>query len=1078
MRCLFCLLVMGSVPTLAADTLHTTVGWWRFENDLKDSSAAGHHARLDGATFAPGRVGRALAPATSATTVPNAPTLQLFPGLTIECWLYLDRVPDSYVNIVSKDSAYLLRIDHPREGGRISFFAYLNGWEPRVRGPVPAAGKWTHIIARWTGKHLELEANGSRVTARRSGTALPSTADLVLGAVPGRLDEVRILNPGVQEREWALAFVTRESALARITNPSFGNEAGWPGWHGARGTTLSQAEGHLVAQFAQPGALLVNGRLDIDVTRRPYVLLDLRCPSAASADLLFVTETGYGILPVQLWASGRTAAVLAGHHPNWRGQLKLLALSPRGARELPTTDADGQADPPADTPDAAAVGPVTIESIRIAERMDGKPFLYVRNLSPGRAILRAGREEEIAAVIRNLGGPAPDAQAVLELGPGLRVLDTDRKQLGELAHDATMMVRWRVSADEPMTGTATVRACVVGSTTQAAASVRVRFEPDLHLPEADYVPRPQPAESDYMTLMHYCPLWKFGTHYGWNKIELWPERKPAIGFYDEGTPEVADWHIKYALEHGIRSFIYCWYRATLEPDITENLGHALHDGLLHARYLDMFNFCIMWENGCAKGVKDRNDMMDNLFPYWMKHFFTQPSYLKVDNKPVLFVWRPERVSPQLGGVEATREVFTQMRAECRAKGFDGLWIIGCVSRPDRALLERMAAEGWDASSAYATWGERTSTFATDPEGLLSVTHRHFMEAQKDVWLGKRAIGALPDIVNVMMGWDKRPWFGRRATFYTRDIKIENFETALREAKTIVDATPGNGLDKRMIVLDNWDEFGEGHYLEPCAGFGFGFVDAVRRVLCHTSEPCTDITPEDVGLEPPDRVYRKYREIMFGDGVSVNRKVRDHLIAWWQFDGSEQFTAYDSSACGFDGFKHKPRSTTGVRGNAFRCDGGSVTLDSHPLFFPLTGITVELWMRTETPDQSDKWMVNTVARADSGYRLGLSKGRLTWQIPQGAWTHGLVAPDPAPLGRWNHVAATYDNEVMRLYADGKQVAEMPRTGVINPAERDVVLGSYAQGMERAAFRGDLDEVRIYDRPLSAAEIRARSVRPSQ
>ena len=68
-------------------------------------------------------------------------------------------------------------------------------------------------------------------------------------------------------------------------------------------------------------------------------------------------------------------------------------------------------------------------------------------------------------------------------------------------------------------------------------------DPLPDLPRAGYVPEPLPAKTDYINLMHYCALWKEGTHWGWKRIEPWPERRPAIGFYDEGTPEVADWHI-------------------------------------------------------------------------------------------------------------------------------------------------------------------------------------------------------------------------------------------------------------------------------------------------------------------------------------------------------------------------------------------------------------------------------------------------------------------------------------------------------------------------------------------------------
>lgn len=404
---------------------------------------------------------------------------------------------------------------------------------------------------------------------------------------------------------------------------------------------------------------------------------------------------------------------------------------------------------------------------------------------------------------------------------------------------------------------------------------------------------------------------------------MWPERKPSIGFYDEGDPEVADWQIKYALEHGIQGFIYCWYRQGLSPKISEALGHTIQ-ALLRSKYIDMFTFSIMWENSSAglphepysitAGVKDSKDMMDNLLPYWIEKFFKHPSYLKIDNKPVLFVFAPGRLHRQLGGPGGTKKVFEQMRAECRRHGFNGLIIIGCVHKVDKNLLEEMGRAGWDASAAYGVWGDITEQPVEDIEGWLTVPHRAALQAQKDVWLGKKRIGALPDIVTVMMGWDNRPYpwqLHRWRMPYWAGCSVDNYESALRAAKKIVDATPGDGLDKRLIILDNWNEAGEGHYIQPCAGFGFGFLDAVRRVFCDDKEPCIDIIPQDVGLEPPDRLYRPFEKILYEQKYKRRRAVRDNLVLWWSFD--EEDIAFDSATGRFHGVKQDFESPPGIKG---------------------------------------------------------------------------------------------------------------------------------------------------------------------
>ena len=102
-----------------------------------------------------------------------------------------------------------------------------------------------------------------------------------------------------------------------------------------------------------------------------------------------------------------------------------------------------------------------------------------------------------------------------------------------------------------------------GAPMMASTEARAESQPSAKASGAGqthYVPEPRPVTSDYLVGVHYFSGWKQGTHFGWQKVEPHPERKPLLGYYDEGDPEVADWEIKWALEHGINYFVYCWYR--------------------------------------------------------------------------------------------------------------------------------------------------------------------------------------------------------------------------------------------------------------------------------------------------------------------------------------------------------------------------------------------------------------------------------------------------------------------------------------------------------------------------------------
>ena len=59
----------------------------------------------------------------------------------------------------------------------------------------------------------------------------------------------------------------------------------------------------------------------------------------------------------------------------------------------------------------------------------------------------------------------------------------------------------------------------------------------------------------------------------------------------------------------------------------------------------------------------------------MTNYFNQPCYLKIDNKPLLFVYDAHKLATDLGGVTNVASAFEQMREACRRAGFDGLYLL-------------------------------------------------------------------------------------------------------------------------------------------------------------------------------------------------------------------------------------------------------------------------------------------------------------------------------------------------------------------------------------------------------------------
>jgi hypothetical protein len=509
--------------------------------------------------------------------------------------------------------------------------------------------------------------------------------------------------------------------------------------------------------------------------------------------------------------------------------------------------------------------------------------------------------------VSNAGGKATGATATLTVPEGVTVKGPAEQSVADLEYLGQAELRWKVVASRPIAGQfrATLEA---DRAREVASSQAIRFLADPRLPKASYVPEPVPAKTGKYTIWtHYCPLWKHGTHYGWKPIESWPERKPVLGWYNEGEPEVADWHIKYWLEHGISGVVYCWYRTNLNAPVTQQLGHAIHDGLLKARYIDRIKFAIMWENGCGQGVGSTKDLMENVLPFWIENYFSHPSYQRIDGKPLLYIWVPSNVTKHLGSSEEVKRTFDAMRAECKKKGLGGLYIVGCVGSEDRSALESMVKEGWDASSAYGnSW--RPPPEVRTVGDFVCASFEGFIEQQEKIWKFKRGLGLLPDITAAMMGWDSRPW--RETPFFWSENTPEKFRDLCLRAKAVIDAPEkvsgtffGNesqrlevarpkkvpdtfsGPDKNTIIVCCWNEFGEGHYIEPTRGYGFAYSDVIRGVFAGNAGKDTDLAPEDVGLGPYDSWYQEARlAAALSQTTQQTSWTGEQLAAWTGFMG--------------------------------------------------------------------------------------------------------------------------------------------------------------------------------------------------
>ncbi len=688
--------------------------------------------------------------------------------------------------------------------------------------------------------------------------------------------------------------------------------------------------------------------------------------------------------------------------------------------------------------------------------------VIIRTFAPNTPIPRAQRPTTITAVIDNTGDKALSVEASLVLPPGLRITGPNPTIPLSLEDSAHATASWDILADAPATYELTIHVRVANELA-ASASLTLNVLPPVEIRKLPYIPEPVPVQTDVLVGAHNCPLWEADKTSMWAQVLKHPERTPALGFYSQENPEVADWETKWAVEHGVNFFIYCWYRASQGEPVKMNFGSAIHDALFKSKFVDKMKFTIMWENQSRgrAGVSNENDLMENLLPFWIDTYFKHPGYLKIDNKPLRFVYRPEFLVDDLGSVENVVKAFNLMRQACKDAGFDGLYILGEYRGLDPEHLTLMKNLGLDYTFAYVWYVPDNPT----PEKAI--------QAQVDSITKTQQLGIIPQVVTVSQAWSG---WADEGTIWK--IPPSDYKTLLQKAKEIIATFPAHELGSKLLLLDNWNEWSEGHYIAPYREYGFGYLDAVREVFSSASEPHTDLLPEDIGMGPYDTAYRVYADREEELRTLLSKKATKGsipdpgLIAWWAFDEeNESPVALDYSGHRLGGKLHDAQRAGGIDGNALVCKGGSVEVPNDPRLSPAATLSVECWVKTDVPGQDNAWCVSRVfgGGTSTGYRLGVLEGKPCFEVPLTSWSHHLTANSPLATGKWVHLVGTFDGQTQRIYVDGEEQGNLERPGPVHASTFHLVLGNYEVG-HQSYFDGLLDEVKLYDRALSADEIR--------
>ena len=201
-----------------------------------------------------------------------------------------------------------------------------------------------------------------------------------------------------------------------------------------------------------------------------------------------------------------------------------------------------------------------------------------------------------------------------------------------------------------------------------------------------------------------------------------------------------------------------------------------------------------------------------------------------------------------------------------------------------------------------------------------------------------------------------------------------------------------------------------------------------------------------------------------------------LVAAYGFsEGSGTITS-DSTGNGNTGsLTDAAWTTAGKFGSALSFNGTSsrVTVADSASLRLAGGMTFEAWVK---PTTVSGWRT-AVFKERSGWYAGVLYAATDTSRPSAhvytVGDHEIRGPSPIPVGAWTHLAATYDGSSLAVWVNGVKVAATAVSGTIATGTGPLRIGG--NGIWGEYFNGVIDEVRVYDRALTASAIQADMTR---
>jgi hypothetical protein len=169
------------------------------------------------------------------------------------------------------------------------------------------------------------------------------------------------------------------------------------------------------------------------------------------------------------------------------------------------------------------------------------------------------------------------------------------------------------------------------------------------------------------------------------------------------------------------------------------------------------------------------------------------------------------------------------------------------------------------------------------------------------------------------------------------------------------------------------------------------------------------------------------------------------------------------------------TSNGRYGGAYNFDGiqAYINLGTDPSLNPSSQVTVSAWVYSQSNIDINPIVSKFYLKVPgplSLYQLNANNGRYTFYVAQSNNTQEVVYGNAMQTGKWVYLVGVANGTNLLIYQDGNLVNSSIYDGTIYQHSNPVLIGRESLDFGGYLFNGTIDEVRIWNRGLSAAEIK--------